>query len=122
MKTSYKYSALVVKVIDGDTIDCVVDLGFNTSTKERFRLYGVDTPEKNSNKLELKDLSNRATQFVVDTIGNKEVFIDSMGKDKYGRWLAKIYLDIEQPSINEQLISSGLAKSYFGENKINLGW
>lgn len=122
MKTSYIYSAKVVKVIDGDTIDCLVDLGFNVLVKERFRLYGIDTPEKTSDVPALRELAIKATKFVTDTILDKEVLLDSTGKDKYGRWLGKIYIDMTQATINEQLISLGLAKAYFGDNKLNLGW
>ena len=53
---------------------------------------------------------------------DKEVLIDSVGKDKYGRWLGKIYIDMTQPTINDQMIALGLAKAYFGDNKLNLGW
>ena len=121
MKPSYIYSALVLKIVDGDTIDCAVDLGFNTYVKERFRLYGIDTPEKNSKDPVLRDSAIAATQFVKTAIDGKNILIDSTGKDKYGRWLAKVYVELGQPTINEQLVSLGLAKAYFGDNKINLG-
>jgi micrococcal nuclease len=120
MKPEYKYSALVIKVIDGDTIDCVVDLGFSIFSKIRFRLHGIDTPEKSSKIVETKELAYKATEFVRSTVENKDVTIESFGKDKYGRWLGKIYISPSEPSLNEQLVSLGLAKSYFGDNKANL--
>lgn len=121
-KSLYNYSATVIKIIDGDTIDCTVDLGFNITINERFRLYGVDTPEKNSTDLKLKELSENATKFVSDSILGKHIFIDSTGKDKYGRWLATIHVSMTDKSINEQLIDNGFAKAYFGDNKLNLFW
>lgn len=122
MNPSYLYQVKVLKVIDGDTIDCLVDLGFNTFIKERFRLYGIDTPEKTSKLPEIKDLAFKATAFVKTTIEEKFVLVESVEKDKYGRWLAKIHVDKDSPTLNEQLISLGLAKAYFGDNKLNLGW
>jgi micrococcal nuclease len=118
----YLYNAVVTRVIDGDTIDCTVDLGFHTYIKERFRLYGIDTPEKNSTIQETRDIANKATEFVKTAICGKAVTIESIQKDKYGRWLAKVHIDDTQPTINQQLISLGLAKEYFGDSKINLGW
>jgi micrococcal nuclease len=122
MKPEYVYLAKVVKVIDGDTIDCLVDLGFNTFIKERFRLYGIDTPEKNSKIQTIKDIAINAYLFVKDTTEGKDVLIESTGKDKYGRWLAKVYASKDIPTVNEQLITLGFAKAYFGDNKLNLGW
>jgi micrococcal nuclease len=121
-KPSYLYNALVTKVIDGDTIDCMVDLGFNTFTKERFRLYGIDTPEKTSKIESVKKIACSATDFVRNAIEGKNITLESFGKDKYGRWLAIIHTTSDAPTINEQLVALGLAKTYFGDNKLNLGW
>ena len=122
MQPSYLYSAKVTKVIDGDTIDAIVDLGFSISVLIRFRLYGIDTPEKTDKIPEVKALAYAASDFVGDNLTGKTVTIQSVGKDKYGRWLAKVYAGKDQPSINEQLITLGLAKAYFGDSKKNLGW
>jgi micrococcal nuclease len=122
MKPAYLYSAVVDRVIDGDTIDCTIDLGFNVYTKERFRLFGIDTPEKTSKIPAVHELAVAATKFTTDAIEGKSVTIESMDKDKYGRWLGKIHLLSSGPTINEQLVSLGLAKAYFGDNKENLGW
>lgn len=119
---SYLYSAIVTNVVDGDTIDCTVDLGFNTFSKERFRLYGIDTPEKTDKNVVVRELAIKATEFVKFTIGGKSITIESLGKDKYGRWLAKIHLSPDQPTINEQLVSLGLARAYFGDSKATVGW
>lgn len=122
MNPSYLYLATVNKVIDGDTIDCIVDLGFSVFSKIRFRLYGIDTPEKTSKILEVRELANQATAFVKSAIEGKLVTIQSVEKDKYGRWLAIVHIDSVQPTMNEQLVSLGLAKQYFGDSKSNLLW
>jgi micrococcal nuclease len=122
MQPSYLYSATVTHVIDGDTIDCIVDLGFSVSVKERFRLYGIDTPEKTSKIETVRILAENATKFVRDSIDGKPITIESVEKDKYGRWLAKIYMGATSPTLNEQLVTLGLAKAYFGGNKQNLEW
>lgn len=119
---TYLYFAIVTNVVDGDTIDCMVDLGFNTFIKERFRLYGIDTPEKNSKLLDVREIAAKATNFVKDAVLGKAVTIESIEKDKYGRWLAKVHVDAVQPTLNEQLVALGLAKVYFGDSKSNVGW
>jgi micrococcal nuclease len=119
---TYLYFGIVTKVIDGDTIDCMVDLGFNTFIKERFRLYGIDTPEKNSKIPEVREIAIKATNFVKETVEGKGVTIESLEKDKYGRWLAVVHIDAVQPTLNEQLVSLELAKVYFGDSKSNIGW
>jgi micrococcal nuclease len=114
---TYLYFGIVTKVIDGDTIDCMVDLGFNTFIKERFRLYGIDTPEKTSKIPEVREIAAKATNFVRETVEGK-----ALEKDKYGRWLAVVHIDAVQPTLNEQLVLLGLAKVYFGDSKSNIGW
>ena len=122
MQPTYNYSAQIIGVVDGDTIDAIVDLGFSVFSKIRFRLYGIDTPEKTDKIPEVRELAKKATLFVTAQILGKTVTIQSVEKDKYGRWLAKVYLDKFTPTINEQLVSLGYAKAYFGDNKQNLGW
>lgn len=121
MNPSYLYSGTVIKVIDGDTIDVRVDLGFSVFTETRFRLFGIDTPEKTSKVANIKEIAIAATNFIKNAIEGKKITIESVEKDKYGRWLAKVHLT-SGPTINEQLISLGLAKAYFGDSKTNLGW
>lgn len=114
MQPLYRYNALITKIIDGDTIDAMVDLGFSIHTNIRFRLHGIDTPEKNATDINERIVANNATTFVSNAILNKIVTIESVEKDKYGRWLAKVFLNPEQPTLNEQLVSLGFAKAYFG--------
>ena len=115
MKPAFKYAATVTKVVDGDTIDCTIDLGFYVSTHERFRLYGIDTPEKTSKDATIKQQAFDALKYVTDTILDKVIILECFGKDKYGRWLAKVYID--GIVLNDRLIELGFATVYFGDNK-----
>lgn len=117
MQPSYLYNAKITNVVDGDTIDAVVDLGFNIYTKIRFRLYGIDTPEKTDKDPVVRISAMLATEFVRSALLDADVTIESKEKDKYGRWLGIIHMKLEQPTINEQLITLGLAKPYFGGAK-----
>jgi len=120
MKPVFTYSALVTRVIDGDTIDATIDLGFSVFVRERFRLYGIDTPEKSSTDITVKESAYKATNFVREQIEGKAVIIECTGKDKYGRWLGKIHLSGVVSSINDQLVLLGFAKVYFGTDKTKL--
>lgn len=119
------YGAKIEQVIDGDTIDLVVDLGFNIHHKIRVRLHGVDTPESRTvNKAE-KEAGLRAKEFVKTWAESYPSVLIETVKDKnekFGRVLAKIYSD-EQKTVclNEKLISDGFAKAYFGEKKEAFG-
>jgi len=112
------YEAEVVKVIDGDTIDLMIDLGFDIHHAVRVRLYGLNTPEsKTSDELE-KARGLAAKSYTSDWIKKTDrIFIQTVKDktEKYGRILAKVYAD-EKCSIclNDDLIKSGNAVEYFG--------
>lgn len=116
MQPPYKYRALVTNVVDGDTIDARVDLGFTVSVDIRFRLNGLDTPELNSPNSDIRDKANRAKQFVIDHVLSKDVLIKSYKTDKYGRWLVDVFLD-ENTTLNQRLIEVDLAVPYNGGAK-----
>lgn len=118
----FTYTAEIIKVVDGDTVDAIVDLGFRVSIKMRFRLAGIDTAELKSKDAELKVLANGAKKFMSDLLLNKTVIIETEKTDKYGRWLATIRLSPDAKSINEQLIEANLAKSYDGIGKTIERW
>ena len=122
MKTLYTYAGVVKRVIDGDTVLILIDLGFSIFTEIRFRLYGIDTPEITSKDTALRDIAIKAKRYVVDTIEGKPVMIQSLGKDKYGRYLSTIWVDSNTVSVNQQLINLGLAKAYFGDGKTSSVW
>lgn len=113
----YFYNADVKKIIDGDTLDIVIDLGFDTLRKTRVRLYGVNTPESRTSNLEEKKLGLAAKEFTEQWIinsGNKiklQTIIDK--NEKYGRVLAMVWNDNNE-CLNKDIISSGLAREYFG--------
>jgi micrococcal nuclease len=110
----YEYYTKVEKVIDGDTIDVFIDLGFSIWHKERIRLAGIDTPEKNT------PLGKALKTFLVDNLEGKIIKLQVTKTDKYGRYLGTVFLKDSLVSINDQLVKANLAKSYFGESKTNL--
>ena len=119
----YTYNARVLKVIDGDTVDLEIDLGFYVKITKRARLSGIDTYEKNSRLVFERELAAKATSYITNIIQNKIVKIRTQidKEDKYGRILVEIYstdLDFDSHnSINIQLIQEGLAMKYDGGKK-----
>lgn len=88
----YKYKAKLIKIVDGDTVDLMVDLGFDTFRKERFRLYGINAPESRTRDLEEKKRGLAAKAYLAEQM--KELkFIETMQdkKGKYGRFLVKLF-------------------------------
>lgn len=114
----YDYQCKIVRVVDGDTVDVDIDLGFNTwRCGERIRLYGVDTPECRTRDDEEKAAGLLAKKFVADCLHIGGSYrLETKGKGKFGRYLGTIKLD-DQISINGMLISEGLAVAYHGQNK-----
>ena len=113
------------RVVDGDTIDVTIDLGFDLAKKERVRIAGVDTPEKRTRDLEEKALGLDATEWMKkhleDTIaGDEELTIRTElqgGMGKYGRLLGWLYVGESDVSLNEQMITEGYAWEYDGGTK-----
>ena len=109
-------------VVDGDTVDLMIDLGFNIHHKIRVRLYGVNTPESRTKDLKEKELGLKAKQFTKDWLtSHKWVYVNTIPdkNDKYGRILAKIYSsdDIAATTtacLNTDIIQAGFAREYFG--------
>ena len=115
----------VARVVDGDTIDVVIDLGFDLYKKERVRIAGVDTPEKRTRDLEEKKLGIDATNWLKDQLdsaisGEDDLVIRTEldgGFGKYGRLLGWLYIGDETVSINEKMIAEGYAWEYDGGTK-----
>ena len=115
----------VVKIIDGDTADFILDLGFDLFKKERVRVAGVDTPEKRTRNLEEKALGIDATNWLKEKLestiaGDDELSVRTElvgGVGKYGRLLGWLYIGDESVSLNEQMITEGYAWSYSGGTK-----
>lgn len=122
MDNRYWYSAKVLKIVDGDTFDVLIDLGFNVHHKARVRLYGVNTPESRTKDLKEKELGLKAKQFTTDWLNrHTEVFIKTIAdaNEKYGRTLAQVYssTDVSSPQtacLNTDIIEAGYARAYFG--------
>lgn len=112
----------VLKVVDGDTIDVDIDLGFNISYSQRVRLAGIDTPESRTKDAREKALGLEVKNKVKSAIDSaKTVIIKTELPDsteKYGRILGWVYLDGAAKSLNEQLIDEGYAWGYMGETKV----
>lgn len=115
MQPPYKYRAFVYNVVDGDTFDARVDLGFTVSVDIQFRLAGVDTPEITSRDPVVREVAQQAKRFVADRLLNKTVMLESFKVDKFGRWLADVFVD--DKTISQLLIENNLGAPYFGGAK-----
>ena len=125
-KSCYNFRVTKInKVLDGDTIDVTIDLGFDLYKKERVRIAGVDTTEKRTRNLEEKALGIDATNWLKDKLtetikGEDELTIRTElkgGVGKYGRLLGWLYVGEDTISLNEQMITEGYAWSYDGGTK-----
>ncbi len=125
-KSCYNFRVTEInKVLDGDTIDVTIDLGFDLYKKERVRIAGVDTPEKRTRDLEEKALGIDATNWLKDKLegtlaGSDELSIRTElhgGVGKYGRLLGWLYIGDSNVSLNEQMITEGYAWAYDGGTK-----
>ncbi len=125
-KSCYNFRVTeITKVLDGDTIDVIIDLGFDLSKKERVRIAGVDTPEKRTRNLEEKALGIDATNWLKEKLegailGDDDLIIRTElvgGMGKYGRLLGWLYIGDSTVSLNEQMITEGYAHAYDGGTK-----
>jgi micrococcal nuclease len=116
------YVKKVTNVVDGDTIDVEIDLGFDISFSSRVRLAGIDTPESRTKDKAEKALGLEVKEYLKSKIKDaKSVVIKTEKMDsseKYGRILGWVYLDGSTVSINEQMISEGYAWGYLGDTKV----
>ena len=125
-KSCYNFRVTKInRVVDGDTIDVTIDLGFDLYKKERVRIAGVDTPEKRTRDLEEKALGLDATAWMKEKLegaikGDDELTIRTElkgGVGKYGRLLGWLYVGDNDFSLNEQMITEGYAWEYDGGTK-----
>jgi endonuclease YncB( thermonuclease family) len=109
----------VLKVVDGDTIDVEIDLGFDLTKKERVRLGGIDTPESRTRDLEEKKLGLQAKDYLKSLIMNADKLIVRTEKDgKFGRMIGYLYMNPDATvSLNQMLIDEGFAWMYDGGTK-----
>ena len=109
------------KVVDGDTIDASIDLGFDISLEKRIRLAGVDTPESRTTDLKEKAMGLESKEWLKKKLeGAKDILIKTELPDsteKYGRIIGHLYINSEATSLNDQMIDEGYALAYDGGTK-----
>jgi micrococcal nuclease len=126
----YQYKARLIRVVDGDTVDAMIDCGFNTFKKERIRLYGIDTPETRTRDKKEKEKGLAAKARLIELIeeGNNEFIVETSidKKGKYGRLLGTLFrikssektsTASAAQSYNETLLAEGHAVEYLGGKK-----
>jgi len=112
----YSYHVILERVVDGDTIDVTINLGFDVQLKkQRLRLHGIDTPESRTRNLTEKALG-KAASVRLEQLCGKRFKIESLGRGKYGRILAIPYTKDDQ-NICQMMIDEGHAIEYFGGKK-----
>ena len=109
----WEYKARLDRVVDGDTVDLVVDVGFKIEMKLRFRMLGINTPERGEDGFD--EATNELTRLFAEC--DNEVRIKTAKTGKFGRWLAMVWQGsasphADGPSINELMVSSGHAVPY----------
>ena len=118
----YEYGCKVTRVVDGDTIDVDLDLGFDIIYKCRVRLYGIDTPESRTRNKDEKVRGKLASKFLQDAINNGDhVILRTQLKDskgKFGRVLASVIVD--GIDINQSMVANHMAVRYEGQSKKNI--
>jgi micrococcal nuclease len=109
----YRYNATLDRIVDGDTVDVYIDLGFDIHIKQRVRLYGINTPETRTRDLEEKKRGFAAKAYLEEILPEKfviETVYDKKGK--YGRVLGILWNDIDDVNVNEKMIDEGHAERY----------
>lgn len=111
----YEYSCKLIRVIDGDTVDALIDLGFDVWIKKRIRLYGIDAPETRTRDAWEKEQGLATKKRLEELLGavNSEFILVSKGVGKYGRCLGELLIgEHGETHVNNLLISEGLAEKY----------
>ena len=114
----YEYSCIVDRVVDGDTVDVVLDLGFDVRFFSRVRLYGIDTPESRTRDKDEKARGLISKKFLQEALADQEVVIKTKLKDsrgKYGRVLGELWVD--GVNVNQTMVDKNLAVAYQGQSK-----
>jgi micrococcal nuclease len=119
----YTYNAILKRIVDGDTLDAYIDLGFDVSVTKRIRLMFIDAAESRTKFLEEKELGlaakHRLYEIIEDNDG--EFIIKSHGVGKYGRVLGELFItEFDDRSINDTLVMEGFAVPYDGGSKMEM--
>jgi micrococcal nuclease len=116
------YVKKVSKIVDGDTIDVDIDLGFDISFSSRVRLAGIDTPESRTKDRMEKTLGLESKEYLKKSIDEAKTVVIKTEKmdssEKYGRILGWVFLDGSEVSLNQKMIDDGYAWGYMGETKV----
>ena len=118
MYDPYIYVCEIVKVVDGDTIDCAVSLGFDVSVRQRIRLYGLDAPESRTRDLEQKKYGKASKKFVKEFLDSDDILLKTREKGKYGRYLGDFC--VGNKWLCDELIKAHHAVPYYGQNKADI--
>ena len=113
----FRYNAVLERVIDGDTVDATIDLGFDTWKKTRIRFYGINTPESRTRDLEEKKRGLAAKDRLIEILkaNDNKFVLQSYGVGKYGRCLGELFVEtLGETSVQETLINEGHGVAYFG--------
>ena len=117
----YEYKITLDRVIDGDTVDVDIHLGFNVVlSKQRIRLHGIDTPESRTRNKEEKVRGLISKEYLKNICESSSIRLKSKDRGKFGRILGVLYADDETISINQKMCEEGFAVPYFGGNKDEL--
>ena len=111
----YTYKAKLDRVVDGDTIDANIDLGFDITIHKRIRLAGIDTPESRTRDLEEKARGLASKDKLIELLGDGDFVLESKEVGKYGRVLGTLL--VEDVNINDTLVKEGYAVEYWGGKK-----
>ena len=113
----FEYNAVVDRVVDGDTVDATIDLGFDTWKKTRIRFYGINAPESRTRDLEEKKKGLAAKERLIEILkaNDNKFVLKSHGVGKYGRCLGELYVEtLGEISVQQTLINEGHGVAYFG--------
>ena len=113
----YEYNCEVKRIVDGDTVDVVIDLGFDIHYSSRVRLYGIDTPESRTRNKDEKVRGLMSKKYLNDALSKGQVVIKTHKdkKGKFGRVLGEMY--VADKNINLMMVDDNLAVKYKGQNK-----
>lgn len=117
----YNYKATVNRVVDGDTLDISIDLGFSMTMKTLLRMYSINAPEIHGSTPEERKAAKEAREYLASIVEGKEVKVTTAKpKEKYGRYLATVWLigkGLQKESVNQMMINAGHAKPWDGSGE-----